>query len=78
MLAPFLANVAVKFGPPEMFSLLLIAFILLGSLGRGSFFKTMPMILLGLLVGTIGMEMRKSTIWGLLSGRKAGPNFAAR
>ncbi len=55
-LAPFLANFAVKFGPPEMFAVLLIAFILLGSLGKGSFFKTVPMIFLGLLVGTIGMD----------------------
>jgi putative tricarboxylic transport membrane protein len=56
ILAPFLANFAVKFGPPEMFAVLLIAFILLGSLGKGSFFKTVPMIFLGLLIGTIGMD----------------------
>jgi putative tricarboxylic transport membrane protein len=62
LLAPSLANVAVKFGPPEMFALLLIAFILLGSLGKGSFFKTMPMILLGLLVGTIGMDQLTGTM----------------
>jgi putative tricarboxylic transport membrane protein len=55
-LAPFLANFAVKFGPPEMFAVLLIAFILLGSLGKSSFFKTVPMIFLGLLIGTIGMD----------------------
>jgi putative tricarboxylic transport membrane protein len=61
-LAPFLANFAVKFGPPEMFALLLIAFILLGSLGKGSFFKTVPMILLGLLVGTIGMDPLTGTM----------------
>ncbi|NWF92778.1 MAG: tripartite tricarboxylate transporter permease [Syntrophaceae bacterium] len=56
LLAPSLANFATKFGPPEMFSILLIAFILLGSLGTGSFFKTMPMVLLGLLVSTVGMD----------------------
>jgi putative tricarboxylic transport membrane protein len=55
-LAPVLANFAVKFGPPEMCAVLLIAFILLGSLGKGSFFKTVPMIFLGLLIGTIGMD----------------------
>ena len=55
-LAPFLAGFAVRFGPPEMFSVLLIAFVLLGSLGKGSFFKSVPMILLGLLIGTIGMD----------------------
>ncbi len=62
LLAPFLANFAVRFGPPEMFSLLLIAFILLGSLGKGSFFKTVPMILLGLLIGTIGMDPLTGTM----------------
>ena len=61
-LAPFLANFAVKFGPPEMFSVLLIAFILLGSLGKGSFFKTVPMIFLGLLIGTIGMDPLTGTM----------------
>jgi putative tricarboxylic transport membrane protein len=61
-LAPFLANFAVKFGPPEMFSVLLVAFILLGSLGKGSFFKTLPMILLGLLIGTVGMDPLTGTM----------------
>jgi putative tricarboxylic transport membrane protein len=56
LLAPLLANFATRFGPPEMFSVFLIAFILLGSMGTGSFFKTLPMILLGLLIGTIGMD----------------------
>ena len=62
LLAPTLANFAVKFGPPEMFSVLLIAFILLGSLGKGSFFKTLPMIFLGLLIGTIGMDPLTGTM----------------
>ena len=56
LLAPYLADIAVKFGPPEMFSVLLMALILMGSLGKGSFFQTMPVILLGLLIGTVGMD----------------------
>jgi putative tricarboxylic transport membrane protein len=56
LLAPTLANLAMKFGPAEMFSLLLVAFVLLGSLGTGSFLKSMAMIVLGLLVGTVGMD----------------------
>jgi len=56
ILAPSLANFAMKFGPPEMFAVLLIAFVLLGSLGRDSFFKSMPMIFLGLFLGTVGMD----------------------
>ncbi len=62
LLTPFLANFATKFGPPEMFAILLVAFILLGSLGSGSFFKTVPMILLGLLVSTIGMDPLAGTL----------------
>jgi putative tricarboxylic transport membrane protein len=62
LLAPSLANFATKFGPPEMFCILLIAFILLGSLGSGSFFKTMPMVLLGLLVSTVGMDPLTGTL----------------
>ena len=56
LLAPTLANVAIKFGPPEMFSILLVAFVLLGSLGTESFIKTAAMILMGFLCGTIGMD----------------------
>lgn len=56
LMAPMLANFAMRFGPPEMFSLLLVAFLLLGVLGTGSFLKTTAMVLLGLLVGTVGMD----------------------
>jgi putative tricarboxylic transport membrane protein len=55
LMAPLLAGFAMKFGPPEMFSIYLVAFILLSSLGA-DFFKTMPMVLLGLLLATIGMD----------------------
>jgi len=56
-LAPSLADFAMKFGPAEMFTLLLVAFILLGTLGTSSFIKSMVMVLFGLLVGTIGMDL---------------------
>ena len=55
LLAPLLAEFAMKFGPPEMFSIYLVAFILLASLGT-DFFKTMPMVLLGLLLASVGMD----------------------
>jgi putative tricarboxylic transport membrane protein len=61
-LAPMLANVAMKFGPSEMFALLLVAFFLLGSLGTGPFLKTMAMVLLGLLLGTVGMDSLTGTL----------------
>ena len=53
-LAPLLANVATKFGPTEIFALLLVAFVLLGSLGTGSFLKSTAMILLGMIAGHRG------------------------
>ena len=55
MMAPLLADFATKFGPPEMFSIYLLAFILLSSLGH-DFFTTMPMVLLGLMLASIGMD----------------------
>lgn len=56
LLAPTLANLAMKFGPAEMFALLLMAFILLGSVGSSSPLKSAAMLVLGLLVGTVGMD----------------------
>ncbi len=61
LLAPFLSNIAMKFGPAEMFAILLIAFILLGSLGKRSFFRTAPIILMGLLVCSIGVDPLSGT-----------------
>lgn len=55
LLAPILADFATKFGPPEMFSIYVIAFILLSSLGS-NFFTTMPVVLLGLLLASVGMD----------------------
>jgi putative tricarboxylic transport membrane protein len=56
LMAPMLANFAMRFGPPEMFALLMVAFLLLGVLGTGSFIRTMAIVLLGLLIGTVGMD----------------------
>ncbi len=56
LLTPVLADLAVKLGPAEMFAILLLCFILLASLGSGSFFDTMPVILIGLLVCTVGID----------------------
>jgi len=61
-LAPILANLAMKFGPAEMFAMLLVAFLLLGSLGTGSFIKTMAMVIFGLLLGTVGMDSLTGTL----------------
>ena len=54
--APPLAEIALKFGPPEYFSLTLVGLIFLSQLGRGSALKSFIMIGFGLLLGTVGME----------------------
>jgi putative tricarboxylic transport membrane protein len=51
-----LAEVALKFGPPEYFSLTLVGLLFLSRLGGGSALKSLLMVGLGLLLGTVGME----------------------
>ncbi len=57
LLAPVLADFSMKFGPPELFGVLLLAFVLIGALGTGSVLKTWAAILLGMLVSTIGTDV---------------------
>ena len=56
LLAPTLAGFAVKFGPAEMFAIMVMAMLLVGYVGSGSVLKTMCMVVLGLFLGTIGMD----------------------
>jgi len=56
LLAPALAQFAIQFGPPEMFAVMVMAMMLVGYVGRGSVLKTMCMVILGLFLGTIGMD----------------------
>ncbi|MFZ4438548.1 MAG: tripartite tricarboxylate transporter permease, partial [Syntrophales bacterium] len=56
LLAPALADFAVKFGPAEMFAIMVLAMMLVGYVGSGSVLKTMCMVVLGLFLGTIGMD----------------------
>src|SRR5881397_1389815 len=56
-LAPALANVALKFGPPEYFSLMVLGLISSVALAHGSVFKALGMIVLGLLLGMVGTDI---------------------
>lgn len=56
-LAPPLAKFALQFGPPEIFSLVLLAFALVGYLASGSMIKALMMAVLGLLLASVGMEI---------------------
>jgi len=55
-LAPPLAEAALAFGPPEYFSLMVAAFVVLSNVTGGSFLKSLIMALVGLIIGTIGLD----------------------
>src|ERR1700675_4211521 len=56
LLAPPLTSIALRFGPPEIFGLLLLGFTMVTYLTAGSKLKAVAMALLGLLLGTIGLD----------------------
>ena len=56
LLAPFLASVAVSFGPPEYVALALLGILLITYLGSGTLAKSLVAAGLGLLVATIGLD----------------------
>ena len=56
VVAPPLAEFALKFGPPEIFALVFLAFTLVAFLASGSMIKSLMMVVLGLLFATVGQE----------------------
>jgi putative tricarboxylic transport membrane protein len=56
LVGPPLARVAVRFGPPEIFSLLILGFTMVTYLTSGSKLKAAAMALLGLFLGTVGLD----------------------
>ncbi len=56
LIAPPLANFALRFGFPEYFSLMCLGLVMVSFLARGSMVKAMMMAALGLFLGTIGMD----------------------
>ena len=55
-LAPPLAGLALRFGPPEMFALMLLGLLVLAYMSGGSMAKSLAMAALGLLFGMIGID----------------------
>jgi len=55
-LAPPLASFALRFGPPEYFTLLLLGLLALAYMSSGSMLKSLAMAALGLLLGMIGID----------------------
>jgi len=56
LLAPPLAALALRFGPPEYFALLTLGLLVLAFLSGGSMLKALAMAALGLFLGTIGID----------------------
>ncbi|HSB73481.1 MAG TPA: tripartite tricarboxylate transporter permease [Candidatus Methylomirabilis sp.] len=55
-LAPPLAEAALAFGPPEFFSLMVFGFVVLSNVTGGSLLKSLMMAVVGLIIGTIGLD----------------------
>jgi putative tricarboxylic transport membrane protein len=56
LLAPTLAALALRFGPPEYTALLMMGFFILAYMSGGSMLKTLAMAAFGLLLGMIGID----------------------
>ena len=56
VIGPFLAEAALKFGPPEYFSLMILGLTLLTFLASGPMWKALLMAAFGLFLSTIGMD----------------------
>ncbi len=57
LFAPPLAEVALKFGPTEYFSLMVLGLIAAVVLAHGSLIKAIAMVVLGLLLGLVGTDV---------------------
>ncbi|MDD2867017.1 tripartite tricarboxylate transporter permease [Neomegalonema sp.] len=55
--APPLTTVALKFGPAEYFSLMLLGLVASIALAHGSILKALAMVVLGLLLGLVGTDV---------------------
>ena len=56
LLAPPLVAVALRFGPPEYFSLMILGFVVLTYLAQKSMAKALMMAGVGIILGTIGLD----------------------
>lgn len=57
LIGPFLSGIAVKFGPPEYFSLMIVGIVILTYLSSGSMVKSLMMAAVGLFLSGIGMDI---------------------
>lgn len=62
LFAPMLAEVALKFGPAEYFSLMVLGLVAAIVLASGSLLHAFGMVLLGLLLGMVGTDVNSGVI----------------
>ncbi|MFC4075271.1 tripartite tricarboxylate transporter permease [Salinithrix halophila] len=61
LVAPKLAQVAVSFGPPEYFALMLLGLTAIASLAEGSTIKAFISAVVGLILATVGIDQQTGT-----------------
>ena len=59
--SPLLVRVAYLFGPPEIFSIMLLGLVAGGTMSRGSPLKGIAMTIIGMLVGIVGADALTGT-----------------
>src|SRR5512139_2578303 len=57
LFGPPIASMALKFGPPEYFSLMLMGLVAAAMLAQGDMVKSLAMVTMGLLLGTVGTDV---------------------
>lgn len=69
LLGPFLANIALEFGPPEYFSLMIVGLMVLTYLSSGSMIKSLMMAIVGIILGESGWMSSAENIDSLTAFR---------
>lgn len=57
LFGPSVAEIALEFGPAEYFSLMLMGLVAAAMLAQGDMVKSLAMVVLGLLLGTVGTDV---------------------
>ena len=57
LFGPPLAEIALKFGAPEYFSLMLMGLVAAAVLAQGDMLKSLAMVVMGLLLGIVGTDV---------------------
>lgn len=60
--SPLLVSIAFKFGPAELFSIMLLGLLAGGTMSRGPVLKGVAMTLVGLLIGVVGTDINTGTM----------------